>query len=65
MATITVPYHLDERLEAFDTGLPVGHEVTATLPEADPWTRMAVLYDHVARAVAAAGGLGRLDGPPV
>ena len=52
MATITVPYHLDERLEAFDTGLPVDSEVTATLPPADRWARMAVLYERVAQAVA-------------
>ncbi len=53
VATITVPYHLDERLEAFDTGLPVDLQVTADLPAATAWERMAILYDHVARAVAA------------
>jgi arginase len=59
MATISVPYHLDERLEAFDAGLPVDLEITATLPAADPWARMAVLYEQVAQAVA------RQESPPL
>jgi len=53
MATITVPYHLDERLTAFDPGVAVDHEVVVDLPEAHPWARMAVLYEAVARTVAA------------
>lgn len=52
MATITVPYHLDQRLEAFDPVVPVDLQVTADLPAAAAWERMAVLYEQVARAVA-------------
>lgn len=48
-----MPYHLDERLDVFDLGLPVDHEVTARLPAGTPWERMAVLYEQVARTVAA------------
>lgn len=53
MATIAVPYHLDERLDVFDLGLPVDHEVTPRLPAGPRWDRMAVLYEQVARTVAA------------
>lgn len=52
MITIAVPYHLDERLDPFDPGLPVDHEVTAELPPGTPWERMAVLYERVAGLVA-------------
>ncbi len=55
MTTFAVPYHLDERLPALTTGLPVDRELTADLPPGTPWERMAVLYERVAREVAAAG----------
>lgn len=50
--TVTVPYHLDERLPQFDVGLPVDVAVTPDLPAGDPWHRMAVLYEEVAQVVA-------------
>jgi arginase len=49
---LSVPYHLDEWLEQFSAGIPVDTEVTVDLPRDGPWQRMAVLYEHVARAVA-------------
>jgi arginase len=51
MLLLSVPYHLDHRLDAFDLGVRADHEVTADLPDGDPWTRMAVLYEQVAAAV--------------
>lgn len=51
MATLVVPYHLEERLAAFEPGLPVEGEVTVDLPRGGPWQRMAVLYEQVAAAV--------------
>jgi len=52
MTTISVPYHLDEQLEDFAAGVTVDRTVTTELPSEDPWRRMAVLYEQVARAVA-------------
>lgn len=52
MGIIAVPYHLDERLEAFNAGRPIDREITAELPSAGLWQRMAVLYEQVAEAVA-------------
>lgn len=52
---LSVPYHLDARLASFDAGLPVDREVTADLPAADGWLRLAALHEQVARAVAEAG----------
>lgn len=52
MGIIAVPYHLDERLEALNAGRPIDREITAELPSAGPWQRMAVLYEQVAEAVA-------------
>jgi arginase len=49
---ICVPYHLDERIDAFDPGVPVGQEIILELPPAGPWERMAALYEQVACAVA-------------
>jgi hypothetical protein len=62
---MAVPYHLDERLEGFTVGERVDREVTAELPDAGPWQRMAVLYEQVAQAVVdlcgpGAGGFGGL-----
>lgn len=52
MATVAVPYHLDERLVGFAPGVPVDHEVAVALPPGDPWQRMAVLYEQVAVEVS-------------
>ncbi|WP_312881491.1 arginase family protein [Actinomadura alba] len=55
MSIILVPYHLDEHLPDLDIPLPSGDDVTtvtATLPEADTWTRLGRLYEPVAEAVA-------------
>lgn len=52
--TIAVPYHLDERLPAFPAGSAPHEQVTVDLPPGTPWQRMAVLYEQVARHVAAA-----------
>jgi arginase len=53
MRLLSVPFHLDERLDPFDLGVSADEELTADLPPADPWRRMAVLYEQVATAVAA------------
>lgn len=52
MTRIAVPYHLDERLPDLD--FPVAPEATVAveLPDGDPWSRMASLYEAVAAAVA-------------
>lgn len=52
MAILAVPYHLDERLDGFTASEPVDREITAKLPPAGPWQRMAVLYEQVAQEVA-------------
>lgn len=52
MVTVAVPYHLDERLAAFELGVPVDHEVMVELPAGDAWHRMSVLYEQVAQVVA-------------
>jgi len=51
MRLLRVPYHLDDRLDPFDPGVPADAEITADLPPGDPWARMAVLYERVAGAV--------------
>jgi arginase len=53
-----VPYHLDEHLPAFEAPIPPDATVVADLPPGDAWQRMAVLYEQVARSVAAAVRLG-------
>lgn len=53
MATLAVPYHLDERLPGSSFGVPADRTVTADLPAGGPWQRMAVLHDRVADAVRA------------
>jgi arginase len=50
--TITVPYHLDERLADLDLPLDGSQTVTAQLPSGGAWDRLAVLYQAVAAAVA-------------
>jgi arginase len=52
MQTIGVPYHQDEFIADFDVGVPVDTQVTVDLPEADPWRRMGVLYEELARVVS-------------
>ena len=54
MPVILVPYHLDEHIPDLDVPLPQGTDatiVTAKLPEAGTWTRLATLYEVVAAAV--------------
>ena len=58
MTIVTVPYHLDERLAEFDVGVAVDHEVIVDLPVGDPWQRMGLLYEEVARVVS-------IQAPPV
>ena len=57
MPILSVPYHLDDRLEGLLTGMPISRELTAQLPPAGAWERMAVLYELVARAVTEQQGL--------
>lgn len=51
MIVVGVPYHLDERLPVLE-GDRVDVEVSADLPPGDRWSRMAVLYEQVARTVS-------------
>ncbi|WP_299960257.1 arginase family protein [uncultured Modestobacter sp.] len=53
MRLLSVPHHLDERLDPFDLGVPADAFVTADLPPGDLWARMAVLYEQVAGAIGA------------
>jgi arginase len=53
MLLLSVPFHLDERLDPFDLGVPADAEIAPDLPPGDPWTRMAALYEQVADAVGA------------
>ncbi|MCD0451032.1 arginase family protein [Actinocorallia sp. API 0066] len=54
MSVISVPYHLDERLPAFEAPVEADETITLLLPESGHWQRMAVLYDTVADTVAKA-----------
>ena len=56
MTTVRVPYHIDEYLPDLDLPLQADQEITADLPRADAWERLAVLYSAVAGAVADAAG---------
>ena len=58
MTIIAVPYHLDEYLPDLDLPLEPDEVVTAQFPPGGTWERLAVLYDAVARAVAADAGYG-------
>ncbi|HEY0999154.1 MAG TPA: arginase family protein, partial [Streptosporangiaceae bacterium] len=58
MTVIAVPYHLDEYLPDLDLPCQPDEVVTARFPPGDPWERLAVLYEEVARAVAADAGFG-------
>jgi arginase len=60
MSVIAVPYHLDERLPAFEPPLAADRTITTDLPAGGPWERMAVLYEQVAAAVADDAGAGRV-----
>jgi arginase len=53
MTVIAVPYHLDEYLPNLDLPFEAAEVVTTEFPPGGPWERLAVLYDAVARAVAA------------
>jgi arginase len=53
MRLVSVPFHLDERLDPFDLGVRADAVVDADPPPGDPWTRMAALYEQVATAVGA------------
>jgi len=67
MTVIAVPYHLDEYLPDLDLPLEAAEVVTTEFPPGGPWERLAVLYDAVARAVAATvlANTGRSGGHPV
>lgn len=52
MTTLAVPFHLDERLELFESPLPVRRTISPALPEGSAWERMAALYEEVAAAVS-------------
>ena len=54
MTVIAVPYHLDEHLPDLDLPRPPERVITADLPAAGTWDRLAVLYAAVAGAVAGA-----------
>lgn len=58
MRTLAVPYHLDEPLPDLDLPLAAAAVIAADLAPGDPWSRMAILYDRLADAVAGvvAGG---------
>ena len=58
MTIIAVPYHLDEYLPDLDLPGEPDEVVTARFRPGDPWERLAVLYEEVARAVAVDAGLG-------
>ena len=56
MAILFVPYHLDDHLPALAVPVPertVVVDVRVDLPDADVWSRLVRLYDHVADQVAA------------
>jgi arginase len=53
-----LPYHLDEYLPDLDLPLPAQDVITAELPAADVWARLAALYRRVAEAVAGAADAG-------
>lgn len=52
MTRILVPYHLDEHLPALDVPIGPGRTVTAELPDAGVWSRLATLFEAVAAAVS-------------
>ena len=54
-----MPYHIDEYLPDLDVPVESDLTVHLGLTGADPWARMAALYERVAAAVAEAAGPGR------
>ena len=60
MRIIRVPYHIDDFLPGLDVPLAPDLDVTADLPAATAWDRMAVLYSAVSQQVAdtVRGGAG-------
>jgi arginase len=58
VTALHVPYHLDEYLPDLDLPLRAADVIRADLPSGDTWARLAVLYRHVADAVAATAGRG-------
>lgn len=51
MGLLTVPFHLDERLDP--SPLPfAGHTIDPELPAGTSWERMTVLYENVAATIA-------------
>ncbi|MER7078760.1 arginase [Saccharopolyspora kobensis] len=54
MATISVPYHLDELLPESALGVSTATRVVRQLPDGDVWQRLGALYPTVADEVAAA-----------
>lgn len=52
MATVGVPYHLDQFIPGFDVGVPVDTEVRVDLPDTGTWQRMGILYNQVARVIS-------------
>ena len=66
MTVIAVPYHLDEHLPDLDLPLMPEEVVTAEFPPGEPWERLAVLYDAVARTAATVlANTGGRGGRPV
>ncbi len=51
MTVIGVPYHLDEYLPGLDLTPAPAELITPELPAGDTWSRLAVLFQAVARAV--------------
>jgi arginase len=60
MSVVSVPFHLDERLAAFEPPLRPDLVLAPELPDAGPWERMAVLYEQVAATVAMERRAGRV-----
>jgi arginase len=52
VSTIVVPFHLDSRIDPFESPLPAGRTIAPELPSGGAWERMAALYEDVARAVS-------------
>ena len=66
MTVIAVPYHLDEHLPDLDLPLMPDEVVTAEFPPGQPWERLAMLYDAVARTAATVlANTGGRGGRPV
>ena len=59
MTVIGVPYHLDKYLPGLDLTPEPAELVTPELPAGEIWSRLAVLYAAVARAVTGRGDHGR------